>query len=150
MTQLLLILALAQSPCTRFESSNAVRICSMMAADVVEEPACRHEGGRVSCSEAGFKTLTDTLIDERSENWKCAIKLSGCETQRDAYKAALLVPPPAPKLHPRSVAALVIGVLGAVAVTSAAAVDILMPELRIAFGIAGSLALATGITLIAF
>lgn len=131
MTPLLMLVILAQAP----------------AADTL----CKRQGDLVTCGSESFRKLTDTLIDVEHAKAQCDTQLLRCETTKAWLLAA---PPPAPVLVKppiiKPVVAVVAVLIGGVAITSAAAVDALTPELRLAFGVSGAAAVAAGFTIVFF
>lgn len=121
-----------------------------------QEPACRKEGSRVSCSEAGFKTLTDALIEYRAGEEKWVLRHTACVTTREAAEASLTaceagrtlaeeklaaIKQPGPL---RPILAVTGAVLGAVALSTAFIVTDLPPQLRLGLGAGGVVGLAAG------
>lgn len=120
-----------------------------------QEPACRRENGRVSCSEAGFKALTDSLIDYRAAEEKWSLRHTACVTTREAAESSLVtcemmrtvaqdkldaIKPPSVL---RPVLAAAAGVVGAVALTAALLADV-PPQVRLGLGAGGLLGVAGG------
>lgn len=125
------------------------------AAEERPEPACRRDGDRVSCSEAGFKTLTDALIEYRAAEEKWSLRHVACVTTREAAEKGLTSCEAAKKMSEdklaaikppdtlRPILAVTAAVLGAAALT--AAVTIEMPlDTRLGVGAGGLVALAAG------
>lgn len=120
-----------------------------------QEPACRREAGRVSCSEAGFKALTDTLVEYRGAEEKCQMRHQACLTTREAAEAALVASEAARKVAEdklaaikppntlRPVLAVAGAVLGAAALTAGLLLDV-PPQARLALGAGGLGAVAVG------
>lgn len=121
-----------------------------------KEPACRKENGRVSCSEEGFKTLTDALIEYRAGEEKWVLRQQACVTTREAAEGALTACEAGRKLAEdklagieqpgplRPVLAVTGAVLGAVALTTSFIVTDLPPQVRLGMGAGGIAALAVG------
>ncbi len=120
-----------------------------------QEPACRRENGRVSCSEAGFKTMTDALIDYRAAEEKWSLRHTACVTTREAAETGLVaceagrkvaedrlaaIKPPSVL---RPVLAVTAAVLGAAALTGALALDV-PPQVRFGLGAGGLAGVAAG------
>lgn len=143
--------------------SKLIFLCFLLLAGITawaddapkQEPACRREAGRVSCSEEGFKTLTDTLVEYRGAAEKCQMRHQACLTTREAAEAALAgceaartvaegkvaAIKPASPLRP--VLALTGAVLGAAALTAGLLLDV-PPQARLALGAGGLGAVAVG------
>ena len=121
-----------------------------------KEPACRKENGRVSCSEEGFKTLMDSLIEYRAGEEKWVMRQQACVMTRDAAESSLtgceagrkLAEDKLAAIHQpgplRPVLALTGAVLGAVALTSALVMTDVPQQARIGLGAGGLVALAVG------
>lgn len=120
------------------------------------EPACRRENGRVSCSEAGFKALTDALIDYRGAEEKWSLRHTACVTTREAAESGLVaceagrrmaeeklanIHQPGPL---RPVLAVTGAVLGAAALASAFILTDIPPQMRLGLGAGGFVGLAAG------
>lgn len=117
------------------------------------EPSCRREDGRVSCSEEGFKTLTDALIQYRAAEEKWSLRHTACVTTREAAETGLSSCEAGRKLAEdklasikqpgplRPVLAVTAAVLGAVALSGAFVMTDLPPQLRLGLGAGGVLAL---------
>jgi hypothetical protein len=121
-----------------------------------QEPACRRENGRISCSEAGFKTMTDALIDYRAGEEKWSLRHTACVMTREAAETSLVaceagrtlaeerlaaIKQPGPL---RPVLAVTGAVLGAVALSAAFVVTDLPPQVRLGLGAGGMVGLAAG------
>lgn len=120
-----------------------------------QEPACRRENGRVSCSEEGFKTLTDALIDYRAAEEKWSLRHTACVTTREAAETGLVACEAARKVTEdklaaikppsvlRPVLAVTAGVVGAVALTTALLADV-PPQMKLGLGAGGLAGVAAG------
>jgi hypothetical protein len=120
-----------------------------------QEPACRRENGRVSCSEEGFKTLTDALIDYRAAEEKWSLRHTACVTTREAAETGLVACEAARKVTEdklaaikppsvlRPVLAVTAGVVGAVALTTALFADV-PPQVKLGLGAGGLAGVAAG------
>lgn len=119
------------------------------------EPACRREGGRVSCSEEGFKVLTDALIEYRGAAEKCQLRTEACNAARDATEASLVAAEAARKVAEdklaaikppstlRPVLAVTAAVIGAVLLTTSVAVEA-PPNVRLGLGAGGLAGITAG------
>lgn len=120
-----------------------------------QEQPCQRDGDRISCSEAGFKTLTDALIEFRGSEEKWNIRHQACVVTRDAAEASLTacagkrldaearlaaIKPPSVL---RPVLAVTGAVLGAVALTSALTLNV-PPQVRLGLGAGGLAGIAAG------
>lgn len=120
-----------------------------------EQPCQREANGRISCTEAGFKTLTDAIIGYRGAEEKCLIENQTCVMVREATEASLVAAEarvkvaedklasikPASNLRP--VLAVAGAVLGSAALTSAVLAP-LDTRLRLALGAGGLTAVSLG------
>lgn len=94
-----------------------------------EEQPCRREGDRISCTERGFKVLTDKIIDLKAEAQGLDLKLDAArQNEADARKAleeciATIPPPPPPKKLWKPITGYALGVVGTVGLVLAAALD---------------------------
>jgi len=119
------------------------------------KPACHRENGRVSCSEEGFKILTDTLIECRGGVEKCQLRIDACSTARDVTEASLVAAEAARKvaedklnaIKPPSVLrpllAVAAGVMGAAALSASLLADV-PPQVRLGLGAPGRAGVAAG------
>ena len=119
------------------------------------EPACRRENGRISCSEDGFKTMTDALIEYRAGEEKWSMRHTACVTTRDAAEAGLIACEAARKVTQdkldaikppsvlRPVLAVAAGVVGAAALTTALLADV-PPQVKLGLGAGGLAGVAAG------
>lgn len=119
------------------------------------EPACRREDGRISCSEEGFKTLMDSLIEYRASEEKWSLRHTACVTTRDAAETGLVSCEAARKVAQdkldaikppsvlRPVLAVAAGVVGAAALTTALLADV-PAQVRLGLGAGGLAGVAAG------
>lgn len=121
-----------------------------------QEAACRREGDRVSCVEAGFKTLTDAAVKARAEAATCTLRLEDTakdvgarETALHACEAALAAVPRPPE-KPKATR-FIVGYAAGVASTVALLTGALAPlpdAARLTLGGAGLVGLAGGVVLV--
>lgn len=139
-------------------TSKLLLVCFLLLAGINAwgtEPACRREEGRVSCSEEGFKVLTDSLIEYRGMNEKCQLRNEACNAARDAAEAALTASEAARKVAEdklaaikppsvlRPVLAVTAAILGAAAITAAITTPV-PDQARWSLGAGGLVAVAAG------
>lgn len=129
---------------------------SLAAPARADEPPCRKDGDRVSCSADGFKVLTDLVVQHRSRADKCELQLKDAQadtadmtTALHACQAALAAVPP-PKPPPSATKPLLgyaAGVVGTMALVVALAVD-MPPTARAVVGATGIAGLGVGVVLV--
>jgi len=123
---------------------------------LADEPPCRRDGDRVSCTGDGFKLLTDSCVQAKADAKSCALRLEDSakdvaarEVELHACQAALAaVPPPPP---PRSATRPIIGYGTGVASTVLLLPAILAPlpdAARLPLGGVGLVGLGGGVVLV--
>ena len=143
--------------------NNLIFICFLLLSAMTawaedapkQEPACRRESGRISCSEAGFKTMTDALIEYRGAEEKWSLRHTACVMTREAAESSLVACEAARKVTQdkldaikppsvlRPVLAVTAAVLGAAALTTALLADV-PPQMRLGLGAGGLVGVAGG------
>lgn len=130
-------------------------ILVLVAGAAQAQPACREEGDQVICTKDGFKTLTDLTLEFKAEATKCGLKLSAAQARVSALEATLgstQVPTPQPvqpaKVPMKPVLAVVAGILGSAAITTAIAAD-MDPTNRAGLGLTGLCSLSAAFIIIA-
>jgi hypothetical protein len=114
---------------------------------LAEEAPCRREGDRVSCTNAGFKVLTDKIITLQGSTKELEIKLTAEEQHAADLKKAVddciatIPPPPPPPSKVRPTIGFAMAVIGGLLVGAAP-----LPESKIAtpIMIVSGIALAGG------
>lgn len=126
-------------------------------AQAADGPPCHHDGGNVVCTKAGFKVLTDKLIDGQTRARQCELALEDAtsRTVECRHDCESLVPPVTvapPKPQPVSALPAVSGA-SLVAISSAAVVlatvlSTWAPESRATLAVAGVTGLSLGVVLV--
>ena len=95
------------------------------------DPACRREGDRVTCAEAGFVALVQAQVDTSAALDRC-----------------LAAPPAVRPSSPAPLIGYAVGVLGAVAVGVASALLLRSPDVaQVGLGVVGLVGVAVGAVL---
>ncbi len=98
---------------------------------LADEPPCKADGDRVTCTRAGFDVLVKRLIDADALAKERAIRLAAADQSvaetKAALDACLAKPPPEPVVVKptalRALSPVVAGVVGAAVLTASVAAD---------------------------
>ena len=111
----------------------ALMLAVILAPSVAlaDEPACKADGDRVTCTRAGFDVLVKRLIDADALAKERAIRLDAADQSvaesKAALDACLAKPPPEPVVVKptamRALSPVVAGVVGAAVLTASVAAD---------------------------
>ena len=79
----------------------SLTLSSLTRSARADEPACRREGDRVSCTADGFKKLTDLAVQAKADAKSCEVRLDASRAGGKTLEEARLRLPRAP-FEPRS------------------------------------------------
>lgn len=123
-------------------------------AQAEEAPPCRRVGDEITCTAAGFKVLTDTLIDAQAASKVCKLALDDARGRIASCKAdcPVLTAPVVPPAPPRSAMPAVLGAgtvaVGSAAIVLASALSSLGADWRAGLAAAGVATLSVGVVLV--
>lgn len=127
-------------------------LLSLTRSARADEPPCRRDGDRVSCTADGFKKLTEVAIQAKADAKSCEVRLEAArdagktlEESVEACRGALAAVKPCPPLPNAKVVlgGYGLGVFGALAMAAGAVLPI--PDAaRMALGLSGIGLVAAG------